>query len=433
MLLTKKMSQVKLRRTKEGVTGKMGLSWIGHCMEHFGLEEMVNEVYGDKKKSNREINAYEKIMAGAMTRIAGGDRIEDIETLRADKGFVDSLGWEQIAGADAYTNFINNKRNNEKNRIVNEMMAVKSMRKSEEEEFTYDNDATYSNSNKNSAAYSYQGKRQHSGLIGCIAELGVINTEDFRRGNISPQTGIYEQLEKAIRQTKTAGKKIKRYRSDSASHQNKIFRLCNEENIEYYISLDKNGAVKKCIGTIKKEEWKPLSGRYQKRLGTEWAETVYVTEKGISMRTLILRWANPDPDLFDDSLFCYHAIGTNNNKINAMKWLEIHNGRMGTIEHINKEIKAGLGCDYAPSHEFEKNRGYFLMGIIAHNIAQIMKLFYLRGSAKHWTLKRMRYQFVNVCGKIIKTGRQFYCNITNVTKETFELFRNCKSQLIMMC
>ena len=46
----------------------------------------------DKKKSNREIGAYEKIMAEAMTRIAGGDRIEDIETLKADKGFVDSLG-----------------------------------------------------------------------------------------------------------------------------------------------------------------------------------------------------------------------------------------------------------------------------------------------------------------------------------------------------
>ena len=72
MLLTKKMSQVKLRRTKEGVTGKMGLSWIGHCMEHFGLEEMVKEVYGDKKKSNREIGAYEKIMAGAMNKDSRG-------------------------------------------------------------------------------------------------------------------------------------------------------------------------------------------------------------------------------------------------------------------------------------------------------------------------------------------------------------------------
>ena len=433
MLLTKKMSQVRLKRTEEGVTGKMGLSWVGHCMEHFGLEEMVKEIYGDKKKSNREIGAYEKIIAGAMTRIAGGDRIEDIEGLRADKGLVDSLGWKQITGADAYINFINNKRNNGKMRILNEMMAIKSMKESEEEEFTYDNDATYSDSNKNSAAYSYQGTRQHSGLIGCIAELGVINTVDFRKGNVNPQTGIYNQLRKAVRQAKTAGKKIKRYRSDSASHQNKIFRLCNEENIEYYISLDKNGAVKACIEVIKEKEWKPLTGRYQKRLGTEWAETVYVTQEGISMRMLVLRWLNPDPDLFNKSRFCYHTIGTNNNEINEMEWLEIHNGRMGTIEHSNREIKAGLGCDYSPSHEFEKNRGYFLMGIIACNIAQIMKLFYLGKSARTWTLKRMRYQFINVCGKIIKTGRQFYCNITNVTKETFELFRNCKSQLIIMC
>ena len=277
-------------------------------MEHFGLEEMVKEIYGDKKKSNREIGTYEKIMAGAMTRIAGGDRIEDIETLRSDKGLVDSLGWKQIAGADAYGNFINDRRNNGKIRILNEAMAIKSMKESDEEEFTYDNDATYSDSNKNSAAYSYQGTRQHSGLIGCIAELGIINTEDFRRGNVSPQTGIYNQLRKAVSQARTAGKKIKRFRSDSASHQNKIFRLCNEENIEYYISLDKNGAVKACIGVIKEKEWKPLAGRYEKRIGTEWAETVYVTQEGISMRMLVLRWLNPDPDLFDKSRVFFKSI-----------------------------------------------------------------------------------------------------------------------------
>jgi hypothetical protein len=373
MLLTKKMAQVRLKRTEEGVTGKMGLSWVGHCMEHFGLEEMVKEIYGDKKKSNREISAYEKIIAGAMTRISGGDRIEDIETLRADRGLVDSLGWKQIAGADAYTNFISSKRNNGKMRILNEAMAIKSMRESEEEEFTYDNDATYYDSNKNSAAYSYKGTRQHSGLIGCIAELGVINTEDFRRGNISPQTGIYEQLRKAVRQAKAAGKKIKRYRSDSASHQNKIFRLCDEENIEYYISLDKNGAVKACIGVIKEEEWKPLAGRYEEQIGTEWAETVYVTQEGISMRMMILRWPNPNPDLFNRNSFCYHAIGTNNNEIAGMEWLEIHNGRMGTIEHSNREIKAGLGCDYATSNEFEKNPNWVIWSIYRRGASVIRK------------------------------------------------------------
>jgi len=35
--------------------------------------------------------------------------------------------------------------------------------------------------------------------------------------------------------------------------------------------------------------------------------------------------------------------------------------------------------------------------------------------------------FVN----IVKTGRRFYCNLMNVTNEVFELFRNCKSKLII--
>jgi hypothetical protein len=89
-----------------------------------------------------------------MVRIAGGDRIEDIEEIRADKGLMESLGWEDMVGADAYGNFLNDRRSNGKNRGVNEAMAVKAMRKSDEKEFTYDNDATYFDSEKRSAGYS---------------------------------------------------------------------------------------------------------------------------------------------------------------------------------------------------------------------------------------------------------------------------------------
>ena len=51
--------------------------------------------------------------------------------------------------------------------------------------------------------------------------------------------------------------------------------------------------------------------------------------------------------------------------------------------------------------------------------------------ALSWTLKTIRYRFIHVCGKIIKTGRRFYCKIMNVTQEVFELFRNCKSKPII--
>lgn len=431
MRLTKKLCQVEIKMSKEEVTGRIGLSFVSHCMEHFGFNKMVAEEYGSHKGSNREIGPERKIMAGALARIAGGDRIEDLEVLKADGGLVSSLGLETMVGADAYGNFINDKRNNGKNRGVNEALVIKSMRKSDEDGFTYDNDATYFDSDKRSATYSYHKVKQYSGLIGCIAELGLINTVEFRPGHVSPQTGILNQLRKAVRQARVAGKKIKRFRSDSAGHQNKIFRFCDEESIEYYISLDKNEAVKVCIRAIKESQWQPLMEKYQAKLGTEWAETVYVTNEGISMRMIVMRWANPDPMLFDESPLCYHAIGTNNNEIKAMEWLEVHNSRMGSIEHSNKEIKAGLGCDYAPSHEFEKNRGYFLMGVLSYNMMQIMKLFYLGQEAVKSTIKTLRYQFIHVCGKIVKTGRKFYCKIINVTEEVFELFRNCKSKLII--
>lgn len=432
MKISGNMSKVELKMSKEGVTGKMGLSWMTHCMEHFGVKGMVIDEYGKKKRSNREIESYKKIMGGVMARVAGGDRVEDVEGIRADKGLVDSLGWREIIGSDTLLDFIGDRRANGRNRKVNESMVIKMMRKAEEEEFTYDNDATYFDSEKESAAYSYKKSKQFSGLIGSIAELGVINTADFRPGNVSPSTGILNQLRKADRQAKQAGKKIARFRSDSAGHQHKIFEYCDINGIEHYISLDKNEAVMRSVEDIKYRQWKMLEGKYAKNIETKWAETSYVTSKGFSMRILILRWPNPNPTLFDKSRYCYHVIATNNKEIKPMEWLEVHNGRMGTIEHSNKEIKSGLGCDYAPSHDFEKNRGYFLLGILAYNMIQIMKMFYLGEEAERWTIKTLRYQFIYVCGQIVRSGRKFYCKIINTTHKVFELYRNCKSKLNIM-
>lgn len=431
MKLTGNMSKVEIKMSKEGVTGKMGLSFIAHCMEHFGVRDMVIDEYGKKKRSNREIEAYKKIMGGVMARVAGGDRAEDIEVLRADKGLVDSLGWREIIGSDALLDFIGDRRSNGRNRKINEALSIKMMRKSEEEEFTYDNDATYFDSEKESAAYSYKKSKQFSGLIGCIAELGTINTADFRPGNVSPSTGILNQLRKANWQAKQAGKRIGRFRSDSAGHQHKLFEYCDINGIEYFISLDKNEAVMRSVEEIKYSQWKMMEGKYAKNIDKKWAETSYVTSKGYSVRILVLRWPNPAPTLFDASPYCYHVMATNNKEIKPIEWLEIHNGRMGTIEHSNKEIKSGLGCDYAPSHDFEKNRGYFLLGILAYNMIQIMKMFYLGEEAKRWTIKSLRYQFIYVCGEIVRSGRKFCCKIINVTHEVFELFRDCKSKLII--
>jgi Transposase DDE domain group 1 len=303
------------------------------------------------------------------------------------------------------------------------------MRESAVEEFTFDNDATYFDSEKDSAAYSYQMRKQYSGLLGFIPELKICNTVDFRPGNISPGTGILNQLRKAAAQAKLAGKRISRFRSDSAAHQDRIFGFCEGESVLYFISLDKNAAVMECIRALKAGMWRPVEdpdGSLERK--TEWAESVYVTNKGSAMRMLVLRWLNPKPDLFEPEKYCYHAIGTNDNEIEAMAWLEFHNGRMNS-ENYNKELKEGLNAGYAPSHDFDTDRFYFLLNVLAYNVLQVMKLFYLGQEARTWTVKTLRHWFIEVCGKIIRTGRKYYCKIINVTDETFALFRQCLSQL----
>ena len=139
---------------------------------------------------------------------------------------------------DTLREMTKDKRNAGRLRLADEEFMIKVMKDSEVREFTYDNDATYFDSDKDSATHSYQMRRQYSGLLGFIAELGICNTADFRPGHISPQTGILNQLRKAVRQAKVANKRIIRFRSDSAAHKNEVFEFCEGEGIRYYISLD---------------------------------------------------------------------------------------------------------------------------------------------------------------------------------------------------
>lgn len=432
MKLAINLSKVQLKSSQDQITGKTGVAWVVHCMKNFGVKSMIIDEYSNSKKSNREISPHKKIMTGVMNLLAGGGRVEDIEVLRKDTGLLESLGWDEMICPDTMLNFIESRRNSARMRKINDVMVVKAMKNSIYQEFTYDNDATYIDSDKNSATYSYNKRKQFSGLIGCIAEIGMINTVEYRRGNESPRSGILNQLRKACQQAKRAGKKITKFRSDSAGHQDALFTYCDMNEIEYYVSLVKNENIKRMINQVEKSDWKTMCGKYKEQHETQWTVSRYIVSKGFSIRALILRWKNPDPDLFDKSPYCYHVVGTNNLEVSPMEWLEIHNGRMGTIEHCNKELKSEFGCEWTPSHNFEKNRGFFLLGILAYNMVQIMKLFYFGKKALQWRMKRIRFWFINVCGKITKSGRRFTCHIINVGDEILELYRHCYSKLKIM-
>lgn len=109
-------------------------------------------------------------------------------------------------------------------------------------------------------------------------------------------------------------------------------------------------------------------------------------------------------------------------------WLEFHNGRMGS-EKYNSELKSGLNGEYTPSNDFNICRGYFMLNVLAYNILQIMKLFYLGEVARDWSIKRLRYWFVETVGKFVRSGRRVTCKLINCCDTTWHLFVSCQRRL----
>ena len=410
--ITKNFSSMILQKTEGIETGKAGLIWIYHSMKEFGLKKIIENKFR-VKKSNNQISEYEKIMSVALMLINGGNAIEDIEVLRADKGLIKGLGIKKIITGDTILNFFNIKKTGEKIKSINEELAVKAMKKTKADNFIYDNDATYFNSKKKCANYSYKKEKQMSGLLGFLPKLGgICITADYRKGNISPSEGIIEQLKQAVKLARKAGKVIGIFRSDSAAHKYEIIKYCRDKAIKFYISIRKNKGIQEIIKSIAKKEWKTVKNQ----VGKEYVESIHVTND-ITIRILILRWRKTETqlNLFEDNEYNYHVIGTNDEEIEAKEWLEFHNGRMGS-ENYNKELKNGLAIEYMPSHDFNKNKAYFMINILAYNIIQIMKYFYL-DNKENWNIKTLQNKFINNCCKFIRHARKVVCKIINVTDE----------------
>lgn len=427
-MIPKNYAQVELKMKNRNISSNTGLAWIDKSLEFCGFWKDIKKL-SKAKRSNNELSADKKIRSEILSRISGSTAIEDLEVLRKDKGLERMTG-EKIVSPDTLINFIKNSKTSSFLKRVNEGLVLKALKASELKEFTYDNDATYFESAKDSARYSYRDTRDFSGLLGFITELNLCTTMDFRAGNISPKEGILKQIKKTVQLCKKAGKKIKKIRLDSAGHSNDIFNFCNEESIDFYITLAKNIAIQESISQISEDSWEKVDKKYQDNKVREYAEFIYATNEktGKSMRAIVLRWINKKQlDLFEDK-YSYHVVGTNNLDQSPCEILKTHAGRMGS-ENYNKELKEGYSIEWMPSHDFTANANYFYLGVMAYNCVEFVKRFFIGKEVLTYRIKKLRHWFIKICGKLIKSGRRYIFQIINATNDTFEMFTNIRRRM----
>lgn len=421
-MVPKRLNQVEIKKITRNITGRGGLSWIEGSLGHLGFFEKIDELAPKKGLSNKEMSMSSKLGSELLSRIDGAGAIEDVDVLRKDEGYR-KINGRRIASADTIREMMKVRKTEECQKAANRWLVIEALRKSKEEQFTYDNDATYCESAKGSASYSYRETHDHSALLGFFTEIGMCATMDFRTGSVSPRSGIGEQLTEAIGMAKEAGKRISRVRLDSAGHSNTIIQTCQDERIALYVTLAQNEAVVEIIRGLREAEWEKLEDSDR-----EIAESVYATNEGNTLRMIVLRWRKKQGELFDDE-YRYHVVGTSDNGSNAEEVLGIHGGRMGS-ENYNKELKDGYNCEWAPSHDFQMNANYFYAGVLAHNCVAIVKQFFIQcEEVARMRIKRFRQWFIKMNAKLVKSGRKYYFHVINVTEKTHEMVKSVWSRM----
>ncbi|MFH0948754.1 MAG: transposase [Elusimicrobiota bacterium] len=189
--------------------------------------------------------------------------------------------------------------------------------------------------------------------------------------------------------------------------------------------------MKEAIRNINAVEWKRLKNKDGISTDREYAETIHsMNNTDHAFRLVVQRWKNPQQDLFESvEEYCYHVIAANyleeeKNTVGVIQW---HNGRSNS-ENYNKELKHGFNLDYVPCGEFGANAVWFGLGILAYNLFIASKIYLFPTGWLKKTIGSVRWQFIQMAGRIIRKSRYIILRICGALRETYEIYRRAREK-----
>lgn len=426
--VTQERLDFQLAPTRDTITGRAGLALFQEAALALGVRKSIKENL-PAPGSGRGFKPQEYVLPLVMMLCGGGRTLEDIREIELDEGLRQLCGFARLPGADAIGQWLRKPKHLRGLQRVNEFQERQVIVRSEKNDFTLDVDATMVETKKQCADMTYQGFRAFQALLSFIAELDLCVACDYRQGSVPAGSGVKKQLLAAHRLLKSCGKRLAYLRSDSAGYTADVINACNDLGVTFTITADQDAAVVKLIKQAGKTGgWTRLFRRDGKPTDRWYKTTIHCMEKTTKAFTLIiLRWPNPQQDLFHPEPYCYHVIATSDQrKPHEVIWF--HNGR-GDAENYNKELKGGFGMDYAPCRSLEADAVYFEIGVLAYNLTTAVKRLLLGGDWVKRTIASLRWRLIQTAGKVVRHGRKI---ILRVHESHFGLFDSVRAQLAML-
>ena len=395
----------KLEKTEEELTAQGGLSLLAEYNHGMGLKKLVDR-YLPVAGSNR--GYAPSVFADTLVLMlqGGGRSLEDTRELNRESALLGLLGREDIPDPATLGDWLRRMGDPATGGkglaglgVVRDEINRRILRRDVRKEYTLDADATFVEGEKRDAQWSYLKAKGYMPMLGFLFEVGICLHEEFREGNESPAAGqlaFYEACKKRV----SEGKRIGRYRADSASYQTELINALENDKVWWAITARQDAAVKAIIMDIPEAAWyEPWPG-----CGFELAETVH-TMNGtkMSFRLIVKREVRRQGELFDGVAgYFYHAVACNlPEEQSAYAVLVWHNQR-GQAENFNKELKNGFGLERMPCGQTWANAVYFRIGVIAYNLFIGFKRLACPESWERHTIATFRWRMIQMAGRIVR-------------------------------
>jgi hypothetical protein len=420
------------------VTGRAGVPLAIELFRQLGVARAIDTQVPVKQRQ-RGLRPAQLVESLIALWVSGGDRCQDLTTLREDRALAALLGYD-LPAATTVRDFLEAFHADdlplwaagpqatvpqESAPLVGLGTATRTLvaglqHAARATTATLDVDATILESHKQAATVAYDGTPGYQPVVVLWAEQDVVVHDEFRDGHVPAGCGNVRVVAQAVANLPRGITRI-RLRADSALYETAVLRWCEAHEIEYAISADLSEQLRAEIRRLPEAAWQVE--REDPDAVRAWAEVPYVPDDGdhrkdrpCVRRYLAVRVQQRQGSLLaDGSAIRYFAVVTNRAG-DGLALLQWHREKAGTVEHTHHILKNELAAAALPSGKFGANAAWFRLNTLTYNLLSALKRLTLPGDLRTARPKRLRFLLFNTVGKVISHARQTFLRLTGAVQ-----------------
>lgn len=248
-----------------------------------------------------------------------------------------------------------------------------------------------------------------NGYNPCFSNIGECRVYyENENGNSPAKFWQKESLEKCFKNLTTNNIKVSFVRADSASYQKEVIDLIEDNQAFFYIRNASSQSFRDAC--IAHKEWTKTTYNNE---NIEVASIDYTLFGGDKSYRVVVKRKQVIKDgegLFDDQKYAYYGIITNDYTKSEQEVIYFYNQRGHVSKNYNKNLLNDFNVKHLPHMDLGTNTvcmGFMaISGLLFEWIKKVAVENKVKGVKVIHRVKRLFYQYINVCAKIITHARQ---------------------------